>query len=98
MQGEDFNSILYEADVNGSNRKILSLGKVDLAQNLFLDNYLLMEYQYRIWFRNVDSGEMRKLEKPISGLIINIKNKRLITYQKKLNMKVKLLQNSIWWG
>lgn len=80
MQGEDFNSILYEADVNGSNRKeILSLGKVDFSsKSLFLDNYLLMEYRIGYDLENVDSGEMRKLEKPISGLaIINIKKQEV---------------------
>lgn len=80
MEGEDYQSYLYEADVNGSNRKeILSLDCFSFSSySLIVDNYLIMEYGKDYEVEDADSGEMGMLENPISGIaIINLKEREV---------------------
>lgn len=105
MEDEDFNSILYEADINGSNRKeILSLDKFNFSFNsLFLDNYLIMGYSKDYELEDVDSEEITRLEKPISGVaIINLKEQEVDYIPEKVDYdgyisKVHMYEDKIYY-
>lgn len=80
IEEEDRNFVLYEADVNGSNRKkFVTLGKLQGSFDyLFLDNYLIIQYSKTYDMENIDSVAMELLEEPISGVaIINLKEQEV---------------------
>lgn len=80
IEEEDRNFVLYEADVNGNNRKeIVSLGKLQGSFDyLIIDNYLVMQYSKTYDMENTDSIAMELLEEPISGIaIINLKEQEV---------------------